>query len=513
PWWPMTVTSRILEVWPQVFYALQPEPAFTDAARLLMLLSIQEHVTELLAYHRTLHNHGTKEMVGLAFAAVAFPEFKRADGWFAYAEAMLVNELAYQVFPDGVHKELSMHYHSNALRYFAMVKRMADETGRPLGPAYAEGLEAMAEYQAWALRPDGHGLLNNNGDRDFLRDDVLINAERFDRPAWRYIATNGAEGVAPEGLPSRYYGWPGHLLSRNGWDADAHWSAFDIGPWGSAHQHNDRLHLSVSAFGRDLLVDTGRWRYVRGDPYLPYFRGSYGHNLVLIDGHGQGPQAPAFDAPLTQSRAVTDAYDFALGTFGAREGEVYSRTNDGSEPLAGRAAHARAVAYVRDGYWLVVDRVDTDRPRTLSTLWHFHPDNTVETRGTTTQTNNERGNLTVVPLGSTLWSVEVVEGRDATDTTPAQGWWSRQYNHIAPAPAAVYTAEVDGPALFAWLLMPSQAAGAAPPTAEVMSADAGSAQIAVLHADGTRDVLNVDLTAGTLSMTRDGQPLGTSSTD
>ncbi|MEL7168786.1 MAG: alginate lyase family protein [Bacteroidota bacterium] len=510
PWWPMTVTSRLLEVWPQAFYALQDEPAFTDAARLLMLMSVQEQVTELLAYHRTLHNHGTKEMVGLAFAAVAFPEFKRADGWFAYAEAMLVNELAYQVFPDGVHKELSMHYHSNALRYFSMVKRFADETGRTLSPSYADGLEAMAAYQAWALRPDGHGLLNNNGDRDFLRDDVLTNADRFDQPAWRYIATNGAEGAEPEGLPSRFYGWPGHLLSRSGWDADAHWSAFDIGPWGSAHQHNDRLHLSVAAFGRDLLVDTGRWRYVRGDPYLPYFRGSYGHNVVLVDGHGQGPQAEAFDAPITEGVAVTDAYDFALGTFGDRDGETFSRENDGSGPLVGEAVHTRAVAYVRGGYWLVVDRVETDRPRTLTALWHFHPDNTVETDGTTAQTANARGNLAVVPLGGPAWTLELVEGRDATDTEPAQGWWSREYNHIEEAPAAVYTAEVDGTATFAWLLAPSEAADTAPPTAEVLR-DEGPIRIAVTHADGTRDELAVDLDAGTFTLMRDGTLLGAAS--
>lgn len=508
PWWPMTVTSRLLEVWPQSFYALQAEPAFTEAARLLMLMSIQEQVTELLAYHRTLHNHGTKEMVGLAFAAVAFPEFKRADGWFAYAEAMLESELAYQVFPDGVHKELSMHYHSNALRYFAMVKRFADESGRTLAPTYADGLEAMAAYQAWALRPDGFGMLNNNGDRDELFDDVLANAARFDRPAWRYIATNGAEGVAPEGLPSRFYGWPGHLVSRSGWDADAHWSAFDVGPWGSAHQHNDRLHLSVSAFGRDLLVDTGRWRYVAGDPYIPYFRGSYGHNVVLVDGHGQGPQAEAFPEAIADGHAVTEAFDVAFGSFGDRPGETFSRANDGADPLAGEATHERAVMYVRGGYWLVVDRVATDRPREITALWHFHPDNAVAADGPLVRTDNARGNLTVLPLGAPDWRVEVVEGREATEAAPAQGWWSRQYNHIAPAPAAVYTADVEGTALFAWLLVPAEAPGAPIPSVVFQPDAASDVRVSVGRTDGTTDVIDLDLDARTVALDRDGVRTG-----
>ena len=48
---------------------------------------------------------------------------------------------------------------------------------------------------------------------------------------------------------------------RDGWHERAHWAWFDAGPWGIAHQHNDKLHLSVSPFGRDVLVDTGRYNY------------------------------------------------------------------------------------------------------------------------------------------------------------------------------------------------------------------------------------------------------------
>ena len=81
---------------------------------------------------------------------------------------------------------------------------------------------------------------------------------------------------------------------RGGWRPEACWFWFDAGPWGTGHQHYEKLHLSVSAFGRELLVDAGRFNYKR-DGWRRFFQGTWAHNTILIDGHGQdaGPNEAA----------------------------------------------------------------------------------------------------------------------------------------------------------------------------------------------------------------------------
>ena len=65
----------------------------------------------------------------------------------------------------------------------------------------------MANYLARTVRPSGYGLLNNDSDLDYNRDRILSYAERFKRPDWRYIATNGKEGEKPKGPASCFFPW------------------------------------------------------------------------------------------------------------------------------------------------------------------------------------------------------------------------------------------------------------------------------------------------------------------
>jgi len=127
-------------------------------------------------------------------------------------------------------------------------------------------------------------------------------------------ARAGASGTAPEGPPSRVFAWAGQLVSRSGFDRDAHWSFFDFGPWGIGHQHQDKLHLSVAAFGRDLLVDAGRFAYSGelAERFRRYAVASAGHNVLSIDGRGQGPGPREVDAP-ADGCGIDARFDWARG--------------------------------------------------------------------------------------------------------------------------------------------------------------------------------------------------------
>ena len=435
--------------WARVFYALQQDQDFSPAARILMLSSIPDHAHYLQHFHAGGGNWITMEMNGLVTAGAAWPEFNQAADWRRYAVDQMVPELDRQVYPDGAQKELTCTYHYVALRNFEQFADVLRKSGNDVPAEIRSRTEKMWNYLADVLRPNGTGVLNNDADLLDLKGKVFDAAERYNRPDWTWIATNGKRGEKPEGLPSRFFPWAGQMVMRDGCETGAQWAFFDVGSAGIGHQHRDRLHLSVCPGGRDVLVDGGRFTY-RGGRFRNYFIGSASHNVILIDGRGQSLGARQRSEPVPDgSWTIAPDYDYASGRFAA-----------GYRGVDGEAVHSRAVLYVRGRFWVVLDRISTDRPRDIEVLWHYHPDCAVGQDGTSVASTDEgRANLRITPVAGPDWQVDFVKGR----TEPRiQGWWSREYNHKVPNPTAVYRTRLDGSSNFAWVLMPGQGAVSRP---------------------------------------------------
>jgi len=386
------------------------------------------------------------EISALATVAAYFPEYKNSEEWLDYAIETMVESMKDQVYPDGVQTELSSHYHNVSLINFELFKDICDKANKTLPDFYNRTIEDMYGYISHMVRPRGFRLLNNDGDRGSDRNFILKGAKKYHHPDWEYIATNGQFGLKPTNGPSYLYPWAGHFVSRSGFDADAQWLFFDMGPWGSGHQHNDKLHLSVSAYGKDFLVDSGRFAYTGevAEKFRPYAKGSAGHNLILIDGKGQtnGPKHAL--EPLAESHfKITEGFDYASNSF------------DQFIDVEGKAKHTRVVFYVRNEFWIVVDKVETDRPRKIDALWHWHPDNMMKKEGTIVKSTNERGNLALIPIGKQELNLKFIKGQEKPEI---QGWYSPEYNIYGPNITSSYTTDIGSDTTFVWLLMPSEKA-------------------------------------------------------
>jgi hypothetical protein len=180
------------------------------------------------------------EISALATIATNFPEFKLSNEWLDYSVATMAESMKGQVYPDGVQTELTSHYHNVALANFVLFKEICDRANKPLPDFFNQTIETMYSYIAHAIRPDGFRILNNDGDRGSDRELVLEAAKKFNKKDWAYIASNGKTGSKPSDGPSYFFPWAGQLISRSGFEVQAHWSFFDVGPWGSGHQHNDK---------------------------------------------------------------------------------------------------------------------------------------------------------------------------------------------------------------------------------------------------------------------------------
>lgn len=442
-WRGLEVSFRVKR-WAEVFYGLMESEEFSPATRLLLLSSIPEHAHYLREFHAQ-GNWLTMELSALARAATAWPELRKAGEWLEYTQGAMTASLLEQVYPDGVQTELTAHYHRVALSNFDLFREIFNQAEVPLPEVYTQKIEEMWNYLAYSLRPSGTNPLNNDSDLRNYQQALNRAAADFDRPDWLYIATNGQSGNKPE-ESSVFFPYAGQAILRSGWDQAAHWAFFDIGPWGSGHQHSDKLHLSISAFGRDLLVDGGRFAY-RGDladKFRAYAVNSASHNLLLIDGHGQAPGPKETEAALdaTHFRSTVE-WDYAWGSF-----DQFKETN-------GKAEHTRSLTYVKNKFWIVVDRLKTDRPRDVEVLWHWHPDCSVQKgRRRQVTTDHETGNLRIIPLGKQKWELNLIKGQESPDI---QGWYSEAYNSATPNIAAVYRTQTRGDVAFIWLLLPSKA--------------------------------------------------------
>lgn len=458
-WRPLEVAIRVSRGWIAPFFSFQQATEFTDVTRIMVLNSFYEHCEYLRKFHGQHHNHAVMEFISLTKVSLNFPEFKQSDAWYSEAVKGMQIEFNYSAYPDGAIKELTSHYHLVVARDFREFIDINSMFGKKLPDNYNNILENIYNYSAYTARPDGIGLLNNDSDQR-LNFDIIKDANTiYKRADWSYITTNGKTGTAPREL-SKMFTWAGQFIMRNGYGEKAgkdHFAFFDMGPWGSTHQHNDKLNFTLYANGRELLCDNGRM-YYKGDSIKSYFNLSVGHNVISINDKGQNQYETINIQPVDSSSfSIQPDIDFAIsnynGGFDDKSINARSYSPDKSAiPVSGK--HTRAVIYLKNKYWIVVDNIITTPPAKLTAHWHFNPDcNVIKVGNTVKSTDAGKSNLLIYPVGNQTWDINLVRGQ----LSPyVQGWFSKVYNTKEAAYCAEYqTAHSKNSETFAWLIFPS----------------------------------------------------------
>ncbi|WP_269540051.1 alginate lyase family protein [Cerasicoccus fimbriatus] len=445
-WRPLEVARRIDRAWLYAFFRLSESTDFSPETRLLMLSSIPDHADALMNYPSLWGNHLLTEKVMLGLLAVAFPEFKDADAWLSNSVESVAGLIEKQVYPDGAYEELTNHYQLVALLSFQRYLEILEVSGKQESiDRVKPTIERMWDYFAYVMRPDGNGPMNNDSDLKNNRAELQRALRIFDRPDWEFLASNGQVGESPGRELTRYYPWAGHAIMRDGWTGDAQWAFFDIGPYGSDHHHNDRLHLSLSFGGKDFLVDSGRYDYTPG-AMRDYFTGPMGHNTVMLDGQAPLPGPGKVGAPME----VIAKMDGVGGLFQAEVKFPASPTKG-----KGPKTHRRTVQYLQGVKWTVIDEVIAFGPTDVEVRWLFHPGRVVEkTEHGLITTDAEGANFRMELISDDQWEVELLRGQE--EPFPA-GWYSPVFNNRYPATQAIFKTKVASPTRFVWLIAPADA--------------------------------------------------------
>ncbi|MGH2558822.1 MAG: alginate lyase family protein [Thermomicrobiales bacterium] len=478
--------------WQWALHSFYRSPHFTDDVLVDWYKSVWEHGWRLRHFHRT-HNWLIMEMNGLAQSGILYPQFRESAAWKAYAFDRLAEELDDQVYPDGFQYELSTGYHQVVVRNYQWLWDVCEAYDVPAPAVWRTGLEGMHAANVLLMMPDGRLPDLNDGGWAAVAPMMERPVEQYPaRADFRWAASRGRDG-APPAETSLAFPHAGCFVMRSGWEPEAVWALFDGGPFGAAHQHEDKLHLLLHAYGRLLLTEGGNYAYDDSE-MRRYVLSTRAHNTIRVDGQDQnrrfhfrreeidiGALAPA-------SWRTTDRYDVAEAAY-----------DEGYGPEATHAVtHRRQVIFLKQGYedlgacFLVVDRMlpNDERRHEYEALWHFDAE-TAETDGLTAQSCDPgEPNLTILPADLAGIGVETVRGQESPEW---QGWKAikdHQQGQYVGTPTAIYRWSAAGPVRLVTLLYPTRAGETCPVRAVSAEASDNETVVAFTLADGGQVVLD-----------------------
>jgi|GEM_PF-5554380 len=393
----------------------------------------------------------------LAAIAIHFPEFVDSDAWRVNAGDFLAGQLAEVLYPDGGYAEAADGYAYGVAGTLSSVQRYFEANGHSLGGK--DDLHRLVTFLADQTLPGGWGPGYGDSGTADRRASLASYAELFDDVALRYIATDGAEGTAPDHTSVCYPDTRVAVL-RDGWTPQA--AYLRINADRGAHSHPDNLAVTVQAGGRQLLPELGAFSY-SSDPRSNWLRRTTAaQTTVEVD---QTAQSVSADGGF-EVFASNAAFDVVRGWTEATTSVRHSRT-----VLFVRSAP------VGSGLWVVSDHLrPTDgTSHSHRQHWHFLPGArpVVDDAGAVFTGFATGANLLVAPAPTPGLSVEL-----------GDGYYSPKFYSVTANRHARMTLHGTGAVVFDTLLQPSD--GVVPPKTSVSRltvSGAGTADAAAMTID------------------------------
>ncbi len=455
--WELSVKSRYvwlshlepaihLVAWGETLAALLPRcPDLLTAHEFLQILKSVHDQLQWLEVIIPEGGHGNGLVTGACCqlrALAYFPAFRDAGRLAEVALGRLAATLDRQVLPDGVQQELTPHYHFCVTSDLLTALEALPHLGLDPPSALRERLSGMLWYLRQTLTPDGKQVAFNDGDGGLGG----VTAEYLARPLAQEILGDRAELE----LTSECFPYAGVMIMRQGSrrGREELYLAFDGGPFGAVHQHEDALSFWLSAYGRSLIVDPGRHRYDLSErSFYPYLQTTRAHSTLLIDDLAQNsrarPERWVAWEPLPLRWEVGE------------NGEVIAQaTYDlGYGPDSVPVRQTRTIRFVPDpGYWVMEDLLEGEGVHDIESRFQFAPGDLVLEKGLA-RTTYPDANLALFFAAQDWDEARVEKGQ----LEPRAGWYSDALGQIEAAPAlALYARGRDLPVAVTYLLYPFQ---------------------------------------------------------
>jgi len=476
-WRTLEAGGRAGQKWGVVLLALSQHPTFLRECLFNMARSMSDHGKYLSMYAAGGGNWLQVESSGLACVALLFPEFKLSPLFYHTAMNRLAWVNARAFLPDGFQSECSPGYHRFPLIGIATALKLAKFLDAPVPESLMRQYEAGIDTLQYIAYPDlTLPMLSDVSPQRHPAVEVFQTGfEVFGRDDFQWFATQGGQGEPPA-EPSHDFTHAGYCVMRDRWGPDGEVLIFDAGYFGSGHQHEDKLNFVYYAGRRELIGDPGIYSYKR-DEFEPYWRGTWSHNTVVIDGLSQHRAlGPAEAVPDPDRRFVIgDRFNFGVGwyrrAYSPRNAALWGGNAEPDRQAAIRdVQHQRCIFYSKGRYAIVCDRVLGEGEHQVDVLFHPAPvisgegihrsaravDLEIRPDGAVITKESEHANVAVLPAqGKELQVLDLIGEKE-----PVRGWFSLYA--IVPSHDIVYRCRAELPRHLQFVVQPLPPGDAAP---------------------------------------------------
>lgn len=359
------------------------------------IINMTQYISQHYSRYSSANNHVIVEAAAMGIAGIVLSD----EEWTQKAISILVHEIPRQNYPDGVNKEVSLHYQSFFMEAVGLLALTMEKTGRMIPADWKAILQKMSRYMADCQGSYGEtivfgdddagkildleGVSDKNGQPDekngALRDHYryvlqlmsLILPERYaeqidDRTLLRIVSEKEIENTMQKQLYQKKgkvcyeKGGVSILRSRD----ERVLIGIDHGELGfgsiAAHGHADALSFQMYLDGESVFADAGTYIYHTDLVSRNAFRKTQNHNTITINGKDQSEMLGAF---LWGKRAKTTLLrnNLAVGGAGSEKGMEQDTGATAKCPDAEieNAMENTGVYYVeaeQDGYAPVIHR-------------------------------------------------------------------------------------------------------------------------------------------------------------
>ncbi len=207
-------------------------------------------------------------------------------------------------------------------------------------------------------------------------------------------------------------GWVGVQHAMDDPDNHIHF-VFKSSPFGSiSHSHGDQNAFCMSAFGEDMAIQSGHYVAFNSSMHRNWRRQTRSKNAILINGKGQYAEKDKSKAMASTGRILAAEQ---------REDHIFIHgdATPAYQSLSPEVTRAeREIYFVRNSYFVIIDKVDAEKPVTID--WLLHANNPSELGKTSFRNTGKRAGF----YGQVVWSEagkpEIVQEPAFADVDPAE---------------------------------------------------------------------------------------------
>ncbi|WP_243456763.1 heparinase II/III domain-containing protein [Polaribacter batillariae] len=330
------------------------------------------------------NNHAITETLFLTVSELLFPFISETKKWAQKGRKYFEEEINYQIYDDGTFLQFSMNYHRVVIQLLSLGISISEKYDKPFSAVVYQKAYKSLNFLYQCLQEE-NGYLPNYGSNDgawffplsdtdyrdyrpqlnslhklltgayFYQDDTLI--EDFLRDD---SAINKTKPITKKyGIQSFDVG--GYYICKT----ENHFTFIRCGSYKDRPFQSDNLHIDVWVKGKNILRDSGSYKYNTEEKYINYFNGTKGHNAVVVDKHSQ---------MLKGSRFIWFYWTQSQNAHWkeTEESYIFEGTIKAFQQLSSSAKHYRKVEINKnDTTWKVYDKIIGLDSSEKKQIWHF----------------------------------------------------------------------------------------------------------------------------------------------